>query len=99
MPKKKEATTIPDINDGESIQPEEILYSREAQLRYRRILDLQKSAIHVVNRDLRLVFYNAFAREWAGRIGYSLDEECLGKNLFDVFPFLDTKIFISALET
>jgi PAS domain S-box-containing protein len=72
--------------------PEEVLYSRGAQVRYRRILDLQKAAIHVVDRDLRLVFFNAYTREWAESLGYPLGEESLGEKLFDLFPFLDKKV-------
>jgi PAS domain S-box-containing protein len=71
--------------------PEEVLYSKGAQVRYRRILDLQPAAIHVVDAGLRLVFFNTFAKDWAQRLGYSLTEEDLGRNLFDLFPFLGRK--------
>ena len=71
--------------------PEEVLYSRGAQVRYRRILDLQKAAIHVVDRDLRLVFFNANAALWAEGLGYGLSEESLGEKLSTLFPFLNKK--------
>jgi PAS domain S-box-containing protein len=75
-----------------SIQPDEVLSSKMAQGRYRRILELQKVAIHVIDTRYRVIYYNVFARDWAGQMGYTLDETALEKNLFDVFPFLGKTI-------
>jgi len=75
-----------------SLQPDEVLFSKGAQVRYRRILELQKVAIHVIDAQYRIIYYNAYAQNWAGQLGYTLDESALGKNLFDIFPFLGKTI-------
>ncbi|MGB2907021.1 MAG: PAS domain S-box protein [Candidatus Aminicenantaceae bacterium] len=75
-----------------SVQPDEVLFSKGAQGRYRRILELQKVAIHVIDAQYRVIYYNAFARDWAGQMGFTLDDSVLGKNLFDIFPFLGKTI-------
>jgi PAS domain S-box-containing protein len=62
------------------------------QFSYRRILEMQKVAIHVADQNYRMIYFNAYARNWVGRMGYELDEDALGKSLFDVFPFLGKKI-------
>jgi len=62
------------------------------QTRYRRILELQKVAIHVIDTRYRMIYFNAYARNWAGHLGYELDDDALGKDLFDTFPFLGKNI-------
>ncbi len=91
--KKTEPGASSAASENETMDyPEELLFSKGAQVRYRRILDLQKLAIHVIDPSLRLIFYNTFARDWTARLGYVLKEDVHGKSLFTLFPFLGKDI-------
>ena len=74
------------------VKTDEDLSLSGVQTRYRRNLELQKVAIHVIDTRFRMIYHNAYARDWAGHLGYNLDEDALGKDLFDAFPFLGKNI-------
>jgi PAS domain S-box-containing protein len=63
---------------------------RTSELQYRTTLDSMGDAIHVVDRDLRITLFNKTFTDWNARLG--LDADVVGKNLFDVFPFLPVRI-------
>jgi hypothetical protein len=80
------------MEDGMLAKTDEDLSLSGVQTRYRRILELQKVAIHVIDTRFRMIYFNAYARDWAGHLGYNLDDDALGKDLFDTFPFLGKNI-------
>ncbi|MRR08904.1 PAS domain S-box protein, partial [bacterium] len=58
----------------------------EDEERYRTALDSMLDAVHVVDRDLRIVLINAAFLEWLRRLG--LDSDVVGRTIFEAFPFL-----------
>jgi len=65
-------------------KPKEILFPAEE--RYRNTLDSMPDAIHVIDRQMRLVLLNRAFQKWNRRLGLTAD--AVGKKLFEVFPFL-----------
>jgi two-component system cell cycle sensor histidine kinase/response regulator CckA len=63
---------------------------RQSELLYRATVDAVDDVIHVVDRDLGFTLINETMREWCRR--YGLPSDVIGRNLFDVFPFLGAKI-------
>jgi len=59
---------------------------RLSELQYRSTLDSFGDAIHVVDRDFRLVLINRRFKEWGRELGIALEAE--RRTLFEVFPFL-----------
>jgi PAS domain S-box-containing protein len=59
---------------------------RESETQMRMILNSLGDAIHVVNKDLKLLMMNTTFQRWCLDLGLKID--VLGKNIFDVFPFL-----------
>jgi PAS domain S-box-containing protein len=57
---------------------------REAQ--YKLTIDSLTDALHVVDRDLRIILINSAFLDWHARLGLSKD--VLGKRLGDIYPFL-----------
>jgi two-component system cell cycle sensor histidine kinase/response regulator CckA len=64
---------------------------RWSELQYRSTLDAMGDAIHVVDRDLKLLIFNKAFSRWSARLG--LQTHVLGQHLQDVFPFLPEEIF------
>lgn len=63
---------------------------RRSELQYRTTLDSMADAIHVVDEDLRFVIFNAALKEWSRELG--LETDALGREIFEVFPFLPDKV-------
>jgi len=61
-----------------------------AEDRYRKTLDSMPDAIHVIDRDMRVVLLNRAFRTWNRRLGLHTRVE--GKHLLEVFPFLPEKV-------
>ncbi len=59
---------------------------RESEEKYRTTLDSMGDAIHVVDKDLRIILANRRFREWLAQLGQ--DVEPLGKRVREAFPFL-----------
>ena len=57
---------------------------------YRTTIDAISDAVHVVDRDLRICLFNASFKTWCEQLGLSAD--VVGRELLDVFPFLDDKV-------
>ncbi len=62
----------------------------ESERQYRTTLDSMGDAIHVVDKDLRILLINKALREWNKELGF--ETEVIGKTVFEVFPFLPAKI-------
>lgn len=58
-----------------------------SEFQYRSTIDSLGEAIHVVERGLTITLSNRVFREWNQRLG--LNPEAVGKDIFEVFPFLD----------
>ena len=67
---------------------EDALRRSESQLR--ETLDAMGDAIHVIDKDFRIVLINKAFSKWLKELG--LDEKPLGKIFRDVFPFLPAKV-------
>jgi PAS domain S-box-containing protein len=63
---------------------------REAEERYRTTIDAMDDIVHVVDRDLRIVLCNRSLQTKLIEIGKTGDP--LGKNIFEVFPFLTDRV-------
>ena len=63
---------------------------RESEHQYRTTLEAMGDAIHVVNRDLTFVLFNAKFLDWNRKLNLTTD--VIGKNLLQVFPFLPENV-------
>ena len=59
---------------------------RESEERYRTALESMTDAVHVVDRDLRIVLVNSAFAAWMDQFGLAGD--IAGKTVFEAFPFL-----------
>ncbi len=59
---------------------------QESELQHRTTLDFMGDAIHVVDRNLRLVLLNDRFKQWCRDLG--LETEIIGRTIFEAFPFL-----------
>jgi PAS domain S-box-containing protein len=59
---------------------------RHSENQYRTTIDSMGDAIHVVDRDLRILLFNETFRRWNEKLG--LESNVFGKALYEVFPFL-----------
>ncbi|MCM8808644.1 MAG: PAS domain S-box protein [Candidatus Omnitrophica bacterium] len=57
---------------------------------YERIFDILPEAIHIINREYKIIFINKFFENWNKLLGFPID--VVGKELFDIFPFLSQNI-------
>ncbi len=60
---------------------------RDSELLNRTAINSMKDAIHVVDKDLRIVLCNQVLLEWNRELGYSSD--LVGKTIAEAFPFLN----------
>jgi len=63
---------------------------KESELQYRSMIDSMGDAIHVVDRNSRLLIANPALIAWNKELG--LETEVVGKTLPEVFPFLSDQI-------
>jgi|GEM_PF-604663 len=78
--------TVEDITDRK--RAEDSLRSSEYQ--YRTTIDSMGDAIHVVDRNLKIILSNQIFIQWCQDL--NLGSEVLGQGVFDVCPFLDDKV-------
>lgn len=78
--------TLRDITDRKAA--EEALLQSEQQ--YRETLRAMGDAIHVVDRDMRILLFNAAFEQWCRDLG--LETEAVGRTVFEVFPFLPLQV-------
>jgi PAS domain S-box-containing protein len=62
----------------------------ESQAQYRLTIDSMVDALHVVDRDLRIVLINRKFLDWHDELGLARD--VVGKELFNVYPFLTSAV-------
>lgn len=84
--KQAEFVVIRDIRERK--RTEEAL--RESEERYRRTFDSMAEAIHVIDKDFRILLANQALYRWLSEL--QLDSEPFGKTVFQLFPFLTEKI-------
>ncbi|MBM3255626.1 MAG: PAS domain S-box protein, partial [Candidatus Omnitrophica bacterium] len=63
---------------------------QESELQYRTTIESMSQAIHVVDKDLKIVIVNEVFKKWSEALG--LNNNILGKNIFEAFPFLSEKV-------
>lgn len=63
---------------------------QESELRYRTTLDSMADAIHVIDRNLRIVLINKTFLAWCRQLGLTTD--IVGLTIYEVFPFLPEKV-------
>ncbi|MGB5912159.1 MAG: PAS domain S-box protein [Promethearchaeia archaeon] len=64
---------------------------KDSELQYRNTIDSMGDAIHVIDKDLRLILINPAIIRWLEVLG--LQTDVIGKKLNEAFPFLHKKIF------
>jgi diguanylate cyclase (GGDEF)-like protein/PAS domain S-box-containing protein len=64
--------------------------TNDEELKYLEMLDAMDEAVHVIDRDYRVLFQNRVVRRWRDTLG--VDEEAIGRSLFDVYPFLPERV-------
>jgi PAS domain S-box-containing protein len=85
--KKIEKENIADPITDHRWSQQELVGSLE---QYRQTLDAMGDPIHVVTKNLEIVLFNRVFNEWNEKLG--LETDVIGKNIFDVFPFLPDRI-------
>jgi PAS domain S-box-containing protein len=72
----------------ESLRMERAL--RESEIQYRTSMDSMNDFIHVVDSDLKVVLMNRAFLAWNRQLG--LPTKVIGRNLFEVYPFLSDMV-------
>jgi len=63
---------------------------KDSELQYRNTIDSMGDAIHVIDKDLRLILINPAIIRWLEVLG--LQTDVIGKKLNEAFPFLPEKV-------
>ncbi|MFX0174465.1 MAG: PAS domain S-box protein, partial [Candidatus Hodarchaeota archaeon] len=63
---------------------------RASEQQYRTTINSLSDPLHVVNKDLRIILANSAFGSWLRNL--DLEEEIVGQNVFDVFPFLPDQV-------
>lgn len=63
---------------------------QESESRYRSTIDSMADAIHVVDKDLKVIMINDSFKAWCRELG--LPADCDGRPIFELFPFLPDKV-------
>jgi len=69
-------------------KPKNILLNNKKQ--FSSTIDSMNDAIHIIDRDLKIILFNKRFKEWNQKLG--LKTGVLGKNIFKLFPFLPNRI-------
>lgn len=64
---------------------------KESQEQYRTTIDFLNEAIHVVDKDLKILLFNKQFKLWSKELSLDVNN-VIGKNLYNVFPFLPSEI-------
>ncbi|NVM35519.1 MAG: PAS domain S-box protein [Candidatus Lokiarchaeota archaeon] len=60
---------------------------RESEQQYRTILNSLNDPMHVIDKELKIIFQNPTMVKWLDKL--NLKSDIIAKNIFEVFPFLD----------
>jgi len=60
------------------------------EMNMKDLLDAMVTAVHIVDKDLRIQFFNKTFKAWNKELKLS-HIDVIGKNIFEVFPFLSSK--------
>jgi len=63
---------------------------KESEEQYRTTINSFSDPLHVVDRNLKIILANPAFERWL--IGLDVDENIVGKNIFEAFPFLPDKV-------
>jgi len=63
---------------------------QELELQMVKTFDSMVDPIHLVDTDLRIIFFNTAFKQWNKELG--LEEDVLGKTVQEVFPFLPNSV-------
>ena len=63
---------------------------KDSELQYRNTIDSMGDAIHVIDKNLRLILINPAIKKWLEILGFETD--VLSKKLNEAFPFLPKKV-------
>ena len=80
-------TIIRDITESKKMENQLI----ESEQQYRATIDSLNDPLHVIDRDLRIMLKNKELKKWLFEL--DLDEDILGKQLSEAFPFLPDKVY------
>lgn len=87
--KDERGNIIKTISYGTEMAKKSLL-SNEAEKKFVRIFDDIPEAIHIIDRDYKILYINEAFKKW-NRI-LSLKTDVIGRNIFEVYPFLSEKI-------
>ncbi len=77
-----------DKRTNQLVQTEKVL--RESEQKYHMTIDSMDDAVHLVDRDLRIILANKSLTKWSQDLG--LGKDLIGRTVFEAFPFLSSKI-------
>ncbi len=63
---------------------------KESEEQYRTTINSFSDPLHVVDRNLKIILANPVFERWL--IGLDVDENIIGKNVFEAFPFLPDNV-------
>ena len=63
---------------------------KDSEYQYRTIIESIGDPIHVIDKDRKIILSNNSFKNWL--ITLNLTKDLIGKNIFDVFPFLPEKV-------
>ncbi len=63
---------------------------RESEKQYSQILNSMIDAIHVVDKDLRIIMMNPAFKQWLKKL--NIDADLSGQKIYEAFPFLSDKV-------
>ena len=65
-------------------------FEKEKIKDYTKIFDILPEAIHIIDREFKILYFNEVFIRWNKVLGFPTD--VIGKNLFTVFPFLSENV-------
>jgi PAS domain S-box-containing protein len=86
--KDEKGNIIKTLSYGMEIIQKDLI--KETEERLIRIFDFLPEAIHIIDRDYKIIYCNNTFKKWNKILG--LETEIINKKVFDVFPFLSEKI-------
>lgn len=86
--KDKSGNIIKTISYGTEISKETLEKNKINELT--KIFEVLPEAIHIINREYTILYFNETFKKWNLFLGLPID--VIGKNLFNVFPFLSEKV-------